>query len=807
MNTYRPTYIEDGLLLGSGGNWAWFRLGTHPYDLLSEGQRLTLLSQSTRLLEGLGDAEAHLLVVPRVYPAEAQMSALDYRTPHPEEGWPDYLEQLTAHVAGQRLEQREVYLGVALAARSGAGVPGLLRSLSGMRRGVRPHANELSRLRKGVTAVLRKLSAPGLGVRLAAASELRWLVQRAQIRGLMEDVELPEPPNRPAADGEMIALLEGVIENGHRHLCLGTGRRRSHLSTLAFAFMPDELGFPGNAEWLSRLGELDFPVEASVRFQVVPPRAAAHDVEETVLAAEDMRKHTQELGIDEPRDVEEALAVGQQLRHELTRHQQRMVYAWPRLLIAAGTEEEMEERVDVVEAMFADMGMELTRPSGDQLSLFLEAMPGDHVRAVGARRKDGRWKGGAYEQRMATVTLAGTMWGASGELGDNEGCPIGYTLGGSRSVVQYDPLRAARADGSGRETAVGITGTLGSGKSLLAGSLTYQSRLRGAVGVVIDPAVRQEGGGGWDRMMALAGLGKVQQVRLDQSYAGLLDPWQIEPNAEKAGLLATDLLMSFLPDTEATRDLELAMFAAADEEAKSYRPSLVGMVGRLAQSEDAPTRRAAAALNAMSGMPLARMVFAREPGRELRLDGALTLFQFDGLDLPAASTRREDYTREQRLAVGLMLAITALSSQLIRCGGPEQPKLLAIDEAWVLTGNARAQRMIEEVVRAGRKHNLAVLLISQSAFDFSDERVRNCLGAIMAFRCKSEAEMVEVCRLLGVEPTAELISAVRAFEAGDCLFRDLDGRVGRIHVDPIPELLAVLSTTPAERSAERENVA
>lgn len=804
MNTYRPTYIEDGLLLGSGGNWAWFRLGTHPYDLLSEGQRLTLLSQSTRLLEGLGDAEAHLLVVPRVYPAEAQMSALDYRTPHPEEGWPDYLEQLTAHVAGQRLEQREVYLGVALAARSGAGVPGLLRSLSGMRRGVRPHANELSRLRKGVTAVLRKLSAPGLGVRLAAASELRWLVQRAQIRGLMEDVELPEPPNRPAADGEMIALLEGVIENGHRHLCLGTGRRRSHLSTLAFAFMPDELGFPGNAEWLSRLGELDFPVEASVRFQVVPPRAAAHDVEETVLAAEDMRKHTQELGIDEPRDVEEALAVGQQLRHELTRHQQRMVYAWPRLLVAAGTEEELEERVDVVEAMFADMGMELTRPSGDQLSLFLEAMPGDHVRAVGARRKDGRWKGGAYEQRMATVTLAGTMWGASGELGDNEGCPIGYTLGGSHNIVRLDLMRAARED---RPTAVAYTGTLGSGKSLAAGMKTYQARLRGATGVVIDPAARTEGGGGWERLLALPGLGRVQHIKLDPSYAGLLDPWHIEPDTDKASLLAMDLLMSFLPPTEATRDLEVEITAAAAEEAHSAQPSMGGLVARLAGSEDARTRRASVALEAMGKMPLARMVFSREPGRELRLDGALTLFQFDGLNLPAAAARREDYTIEQRLAVGLMLAITALASQLVRSGGPEQEKLLVIDEAWVLTGNARAQRMIEEAVRAGRKHNMAVLLISQSAFDFSDERIRNCLGAILAYSSQSEAELVEVCRLLGVEPTAELISAARAFEAGDCLIRDLDGRVGRIHIDPTPELLAVLSTTPADRSAERENVA
>jgi hypothetical protein len=797
MNPYRPNYLEDGLLTGNGGNWAWFRLGTHPYDLLSEEQRLTLLSQATRLLEGLGDAEAHLLVLPRVYPAEAQMDALDYRTRHPQPGWHPYLEQLTAHVAGQRLEQREVYLGVVLPER----VESLRARLWNMGR---PRDVDLFWMRKSVEGVLRKLLAPGVGVRLAAASELRWMIQRAQIRGLVENIELPEPANRPAAGGELLSLLEGVVENGHRSLCLVAGRRRSYLSTLTFAFMPDELGFPGNAEWLSRLGELPFPVEASVRFQVVPPRAAAKDVERTVLAAEDMRKHTEELGIDPPQDVQEALVVGQQLQHELTRHQQRMVYAWPRLLVAAGTEEELEERVGVVMAMFSDMGMELAQPAGDQLSLFLEAMPGDRVRAVGARRKDGRWKGGAYEQRMGTATLAGTMWGASGDLGDSEGCPIGYTLGASRNLVQFDPMRAARTD---RPTAVAYTGTLGSGKSLAAGMKTYQARLRGATGVVIDPAARTEGGGGWERLVALPGLGKVQSIQLDQSYAGLLDPWRIERDPDKASLLAMDLLMSFLPATEATRDLEVEITAAAADEGRSGQPSMGGLVSRLAFSEDARTRRAAVALDAMGRMPLARMVFSREPGRELRLDGALTLFQFDGLNLPAATARREDYTIEQRLAVGLMLAITALASQLVKSGGPQQEKLLVIDEAWVLTGNARAQRMIEEAVRAGRKHNMAVLLISQSAFDFADERIRNCLGAILAFASQSEAELVEVCRLLGVEPSADLISAARAFEAGDCLFRDLDGRVGRMHIDPTPELLTVLGTTPVDRSTERENVA
>lgn len=69
MTNYRLDYVENGLLIGADSAWAWFRLPTHSYDALSEGQRMALLAQEDRLLSGLRDAEGHLLVVPRSYPA------------------------------------------------------------------------------------------------------------------------------------------------------------------------------------------------------------------------------------------------------------------------------------------------------------------------------------------------------------------------------------------------------------------------------------------------------------------------------------------------------------------------------------------------------------------------------------------------------------------------------------------------------------------------------------------------------------------------------------------------------------------
>ena len=68
MSGYRLDYLEDGLLIGASGPWAWFRLPTHSYEALSEGQRLALLAQEERLLAGLREAECHLVVVSRSHP-------------------------------------------------------------------------------------------------------------------------------------------------------------------------------------------------------------------------------------------------------------------------------------------------------------------------------------------------------------------------------------------------------------------------------------------------------------------------------------------------------------------------------------------------------------------------------------------------------------------------------------------------------------------------------------------------------------------------------------------------------------------
>jgi hypothetical protein len=791
MNGYELRYLEDGLLIASGGPWAWFRLPTHSYEVLSENQRLAELVAQERLLSGLRDLEAHLLVLPRTLPVSSWAAGLDRATTRPAPGWPAYLERTIAHLRGQRFRQREVYLGLRLVKERRR--PWLARLVAGPERLIglddpRPDGRDLDGLRRELELTLPRVTAASPGARPATAAELRWLVRRASWRGLLEDAEVQGPPARPAWGGETLALIEGVVRNGHRSLRLGGDAGGiGHLATLAVAHMPDRLAFPGGAEWLHHHDLLDFPVEASVRFRVVSPREAARDLGRQVAAALDQAEHVARTSADLPLDVQEVYEDARQLERRVLKDQQPLVYCWPRLLVAGASEEQMVARVTELVENHRDLGIELVRPSGDQLALFLEAMPGDRVRVR------------AYEQRMEPVTLAGAMYGASAELGDGRGCYVGQTTGQSRVAVTLDVLLAALRN---RPTAVSITGAPGSGKTNTALLLAYQARLRGAWVVIVDPKAEATG------LTRLEGLGAVQTLRLDHTYEGLLDPFRIEDDGAEASLLAAELCRVFLPPRLAQEVEGNLLTAAAEEAAQAERPSLLGLLGRLEASGSELALEAAAPLRAMASMPMARMCFAGEEVAKLRLQDALTVIQFAGLSLPPAGSRPEDWSIPERLAVGLMRAVTALAGRLIDSGTTSQPKLLVLDEAWALTASAEGQRLVERLARTGRSRNAALLLATQNARDLMDERVTNCLGVKLGFRSEDEAELRAMLALLDVEPSAELMAQVSRFAPGECLMRDLEGRVGRLQVELVPdELRAAFDTTPRQAEpAAREEV-
>ena len=80
----------------------------------------------------------------------------------------------------------------------------------------------------------------------------------------------------------------------------------------------------------------------------------------------------------------------------------------------------------------------------------------------------------------------------------------------------------------------------------------------------------------------------------------------------------------------------------------------------------------------------------------------------------------------------------------------------------------------------------------------------NCLSSVFAFRSTERGEVANVMSLLGVAPSDEHKAVLRALGNGECIFRDLDGRAGRIGIDLVSEELRDWIDTNPTRARGQE---
>ncbi|HEU5157949.1 MAG TPA: ATP-binding protein [Streptosporangiaceae bacterium] len=786
-------YFDDRILLTDNAAWAYFRLPTVSYEFTTGEQRDALATNITIALAGLRmqDAEVHLRIAHRTYPAADWALSLD-QTADGGPGWRDYLEEMYAHVWSKDFWTKEVYLGVRLGKR-GVGAQlsgGSLSQLLGLyRRGERTLGleddaiddKEIARWTENAERIGRALGGGALRARHALAVEVAWLFQHA-VTGSLTDPPPSAVPRRTWGAGEIETLVEGAIHNGRSHLRMEQPGGSSYVAYLSFARFPDLMPFPDGEPWMHYCDALPFPVEISARMKLIPPALASRDVSRRLAHARDMDQHIREAGAEAPIALAEQIDAARMLEHGITKERLPFVYGWHRLVVSAPTEELLVQRVDAVVEHYRDIGIDVVNSTGDQFSLFCESLPGDRIRL------------NAYAQRHPLRTIAGGMPVATVDLGDRAengswvGPYIGETLGRARSIVHFDPLVAAARN---RPTAVAITGEPGGGKTTLALLLIYQMALRGVTVAVVDPKGDAE-----SLVELLQSRGRRARILpLGSAAPGLLDPFSFGDDLATKKTMATETLRLLLPRMSEER--ESAMIQAVGAVANGERPSLGKVVDYLEEADDPASRNLGAVLRSMSEMHLARLCFDPSGGDRIDTAGWTTVFTLGGLTLPDVTISRDDYSYEQRLSVALMYLVSQFARRLLHGLDRRLPKAIFLDEAWAITSTPEGAKLVPEVSRMGRSRNTALILVSQNAGDLLNEQVTNCLSSVFSFRSSERVEVGNVMALLGVEPSEEHKAVLRNLGNGECVFRDLDGRAGRIGVDLISEeLLRWLDTNP-----------
>ncbi|MBO1913882.1 ATP-binding protein, partial [Microvirga sp. 3-52] len=100
---------------------------------------------------------------------------------------------------------------------------------------------------------------------------------------------------------------------------------------------------------------------------------------------------------------------------------------------------------------------------------------------------------------VAPGVLAGMMFGATTNIGDNRGFYIGHTSQFSKPVFIQPDLAAKAFDGLGNvvdSISVLVAGMTGRGKSFFMNLFIYLATLTGSKGLIIDPKGDRTG---WDK--------------------------------------------------------------------------------------------------------------------------------------------------------------------------------------------------------------------------------------------------------------------------------------------------------------------
>jgi DNA helicase HerA-like ATPase len=202
----------------------------------------------------------------------------------------------------------------------------------------------------------------------------------------------------------------------------------------------------------------------------------------------------------------------------------------------------------------------------------------------------------------------------------------------------------------------------------------------------------------------------------------------------------------------------------------------------LADSPYADGKALGGRLNLIRELPFARLVFDPNSGQRvaLRADDGLTIISLQSLDLPANSNR-DEYTLQNRLAVGIMYLLTNYTESLMNASDKSHPKAVVIDEAWAITSTPQGKNMIPRLARMGRSLNTALVLVSQNAGDFLD--LTNNMSYRMAFRAKDTKEIENVIDFFNLEHNDGNADTISKLLNGECIMKDPEGNISRVYID------------------------
>lgn len=636
--------------------------------------------------------------------------------------------------------------------------------------------------------------------------ETQWLIRRVFYRGLGEFRLIGDEENMwtPFAEkviknGEqairpdhrqILTLSDGIIdiEEGRRLKVIHPDGRESHQAFLAISYIPD-IEFPG-AEWLLALQDYPVQTEVCINISTIEHKNSLRNIDKKKKEIKDQIEHINKSEEEVPDELVDGMEYANGLEAELKASKSPMTHVSVFFCISADNKEELDSKVTFIKELYEDSNFMIERPMSDQLKLFMEFFPGsdDYVTD--------------YVQKIPPRTLAGGMIGATRLLGDNIGPYIG-TTGILNKNVFLDVSRACKLN---RSASGAFFGTLGGGKSFSANLLFYLAVLYGAYGLVLDPKGERSN---WIQdLPEFKNEINIITLSAEQQDKGKLDPFLIyKDNLEEASSLAISILSELFNFN--SKDSEyLAILEALSWVKQQEKPCMMLLADRLLKfPEDDELCKIARFVGRkimhLRNMAMAGLLFGDGTEEGLDFNKRINILQIQNLNMPDPSKPKEEYNQDELLSTVLMIPIASFARKFIH-RDRSYFKITLFDEAWALRATTSGRQMMNSLIREGRALYAGCFFISQSTKDASDEGIKTNISYKFCFKATDIDEIKSILSFLDLEVTEENISTVRNLENGQCLFQDLDGRVGLLKFDAVFEhLIERAFNTNPEKDGEK----
>ena len=589
---------------------------------------------------------------------------------------------------------------------------------------------------------------------------------------------------------DILKLSDCFIEEKERYLKLTNDEATQYVSYMVLSNVTFDLEFP-SCEILFDESKLGFPVDVSIRFNVLQNKEALTKVRNKAKELKDLDEHIFTSDNESSGSLIDGRDNAIELQDKLDRFKMNMYKLNYVVRISADSIEELEKRVNTIKDFYSDYKIIIERPFGDMINLQYEFIPSSEILV-----KD-------YIQYVTSDFIASLGFGATSKLGEDNGIYIGENLDSGRCVYIKPSIASQGIKGSiTNSPSIVFLGATGNGKSMLADLISYYSALLGARILLIDP--KSERGNWKEDLIYLSDEINIINLTSDIENKGLLDPYNLF-DKKIAEFIAIEVLGYLtgitIQDSERFPVLKKYISKVSNEDS----PCMMKIVNYLKESDNDIAEKIGNHIESFVDLGFSSLLFGDgETEKKIDVSKAINILQIEDLKLPSKEIEIKDYSSIEILSIAMLMIVGYYAVNFIE-NDREIFKISFLDEAWVLDKVQQGKTLINKLIRVGRSKNSGAFIVTQSALDLGDD-AKNNIGMKFIFRSSKSEEIEADLEFLGLEVNRENIEKIKSLEVGQCLFQDIYGHIGVLSGDLVFEdLFNAFDTRPPVVKEGEEN--